>query len=98
MIVIPNMEKPKECGDCDWIAWSNLEQCNVCDRCDGRPIPDNEELAYFCPLIELIPCKECKYSKIYALQSDAPIKRWCHRGHFPKEVTDDYFCGDGERK
>ena len=50
------------------------------------------------PLIEIITCGECKYSKIYALQSDAPMKRWCHKGHFPKEVTDGYYCGDGERK
>ena len=49
------------------------------------------------PITEIVQCKECKCSKIYALQSDAPMKRWCHNGHFPKEVTDDYYCGDGEK-
>ena len=84
MIAIPNMEKPKSCWECPLY---DSEYPWTCDLFDA-----------YCPLIEIVPCSECKHSKIYALQSDAPMKRWCHNGRFPKEVTDDYYCGDGERR
>jgi len=61
MIAIPNMDKPKRCADCEWIAWSNLQQSDVCDRCEGRPIEDCEKVADFCPLIEIVTCGECKW-------------------------------------
>lgn len=100
MIAIPNMEKPSCCGKC---ILQDGEMCFAID--DGLSLFSLEDLRDFCikrrddcPLIEIIQCKECKHSKVYALQSDAPMKRWCHRNHFPKEVTDGYYCGDGERK
>lgn len=97
MIAIPNMDKPQNITRCSYKI--NPEECK-CIYTDkvfeetlalilDHPCPD-------CPLIEIVTCKECKYSKIYALQSDAPMKRWCHKGHFPKEVTDGYYCGDGK--
>lgn len=90
MIVIPNMEKPKSCAECDWIAWSNLQQSDVCDRCDGRPIEDCEKVADFCPLIEIVRCKECKW---LGVDDGMPFCNWWLR-----EIEPNVFCSYGERR
>ena len=96
MIAIPNIEKPKSCGLCQ-LCLNDSRIANGYCMFFHRTV-NTMELDKDCSLIEIIPCEECRYSKIYALQSDAPMKRWCHKDHFPKEVKDYYFCGDGGRK
>ena len=114
MIAIPNMEKPKSCEECpirigetvgvyydsksDEFKRVKITECNE-SKYHTKTLGEGYKMMYKdCPLIDIVTCGECQYSKIYALQSDAPMKRWCHKGHFPKEVTDGYFCGDGERE
>ena len=89
MIAIPNIDMPKECVECFYGL-----RCKVVPRW----LTADFTISSDCPLIDIVTCGECKYSKIYALQSDTPMSRWCHKGHFPKEVTDGYYCGDGERR
>ena len=60
MIAIPNMEKPKECIECEFSClWVNgSTHCMVDGEelfCDG--IPQRHD----CPLIEIVTCGECKY-------------------------------------
>ena len=95
MIAIPNMDMPKSCWDCELLfSCKAMPKKMTADEIGIYTVMRLKD----CPLIEIVQCKECKHSKVYALQSDAPMKRWCHRGHFPKEVTDYYFCGDGGRR
>ena len=63
MIAIPNMEKPKECIECEFSClWVNgSTHCMVDGEelfCDG--IPQRHD----CPLIEidLVKCEECEWS------------------------------------
>lgn len=59
-VYIPNMEKPKECIECEFSClWVNgSTHCMVDGEelfCDG--IPQRHD----CPLIDIVTCKECKW-------------------------------------
>ena len=80
MIAIPNMGKPKECQVCPIFIW--------CYTNDWKGYED-------CPLIDIVPCKECKHRD--------PEDKKCDSGMFERQgcifpVDDDYFCKYGERK
>ena len=94
-VYVKNVDMPTDCGHCDFFSEYGGECYCYITKLHTTFIG---EIADDCPLIEIVTCGECKYSKIYALQSDTPMSRWCHKGHFPKEVTDGYYCGDGERR
>ena len=49
------------------------------------------------PTIDAVPvvrCKDCKHS----LKDDLFRTRWCQKPGHVKEVKDEFFCADGERK
>lgn len=93
MIAIPNMEKPKGCCECP-IAISYLdclmEKKYVC------PIGHTDD----CPIIEVVPCKECKFSHMtYGGQC-----KYCDMtlddddNYIECYFDGDHFCGFGERR
>ena len=47
------------------------------------------------PTIDMVHCKDCKYSRVYALDSYEEPKRWCTVG-IVKAVDDDDYCSWGE--
>lgn len=89
-VYIPNMDKPKECKECQWYLDFYIEDEQVGGLCTITEKDDKENT---CPLIEidLVRCGECKH------WHDDGIMTTCdkHIGHgFPS----DYFCADGERR
>lgn len=86
-IYIPKMDKPKNCRACNFKSNKEGECWFVHDEND-------------CPLIEIIPCKECKNSH---MTYDGKCK-YCD---LEKDDDDnfiecyfdgDHFCSDGERR
>lgn len=48
------------------------------------------------PIIEIVRCKDCKYSEVYLIDSNEEPRRWCKVG-LAKAVDDDDYCSFGER-
>ena len=104
MIAIPNMDKPKECIECEFSClWANgSTHCMVDGEelfCDG--IPQRHD----CPLIDIVRCGECKW---WDKDGDRPFG-YCHaekHRHFStnweisiyRKYKSDHFCSDGERR
>ena len=95
-VYIPNMEKPKNITRCSYKI--NPEECK-CIYTDkvfeetlalimDHPCPD-------CPLIEIVECKDCKWS--YIDERDGGTM-WCKVHFHDYRVTDDGFCNYGERR
>lgn len=47
------------------------------------------------PTIDMVHCKDCKHSRVYALDSNEEPQRWCVVG-IVKAVDDDDYCSWGE--
>lgn len=47
------------------------------------------------PTIEIVRCKDCKYSEVYLIDSNEEPQRWCKVG-LAKAVDDDDYCSWGE--
>jgi len=85
MIVIPNMEMPKSCWDCELLS-----------SCKAMPKnPTADEIGIYtvmrlkdCPLIEIVRCGECKHRD----------SEFCQIRESMYGVKDDDFCSYGERK
>ena len=43
---------------------------------------------------ELVRCKDCKHNR----KDDIFRTRWCQKPGHGKEVKDEFFCANGERK
>ena len=94
MIAMPNMDMPKSCVKCHWYYELYDEHCTLGKFLLRKYPTDVSEEPYTlnvqrhpnCPLIEIVPCGECKH---YAFGS-------CSKLHL---VTDPKnFCSDGERR
>lgn len=87
-IYIPNMEKPKECKECQWHLDFYIEDEQVGGLCTITEKDDRENT---CPLIEIVECKDCKY-----WTDDMSGNMWCeHAIGGLTEPTD--FCSYGDR-
>ena len=84
MIAIPNMEKPKDCKECQWHLDFYIEDEQVGGLCTITEKDDKENT---CPLIDIVTCGECK-------QLDNT--KWCDL--FLHYMNDDDFCSYGERR
>lgn len=62
---------------------------------DYRHIADKQPTIDAVPVV---PCKDCKWSNVYQVDSDFPMERWCDGGFIPKSVQDDDYCSWAERK
>ena len=107
MIAIPNMDKPKSCDECQILRaefdGSYDKPITGCRQKMGKKNTLREEydaLILDCPLIEIIPCKECKNSH---MTYDGKCK-YCD---WEKDDDDNYiecyfdgdhFCSYAERK
>lgn len=79
--IIKGMDKPKSCRTCKFTSPKEGECWFVHD-------PN------YCPLVEVIECKDCKWS--YIDERDEIL--WCkvHMSHY--RVNDNGFCSEGERR
>ena len=82
MIAIPNMEKPKRCGECD--LWSN------CFYPKNPYAEQDDYIADDCPLIDIVTCGECKW---LGVDDGMPFCYWWLR-----EIEPNVFCSYGERR
>ena len=85
-VYIPNMDKPKfcKCEEYNCFAWDDKKyKCKITEW--KKP----------CPLINIVQCKDCKWS--YIDERDGGTM-WCkvHFHHY--RVNDDGFCNYGERR
>ena len=89
MIVIPNMEKPKECKECQWHLDFYIEDEQVGGLCTITEKDDRENT---CPLIEidLVRCGECNHS---GTDGENTFCMWLGALRKPTD-----FCSYGERK
>jgi len=77
MIAIPNTERPESCWQC------------YNEGCDHWAEYGYDNSAV-CPLIEIIPCKECIYNTD---NTDGDNRGWCYK-HGIDIIG---FCSEGER-
>lgn len=92
MIAIPNMEKPKSCGECEFnynLEGGSYEWCECVILHDDINQFDTRRTD--CPLIEIIRCGECKYWHNHEWSST------CDK-NIGNGFPSDYFCADGERR
>ena len=87
MIAIPNMEKPKDCKECQWHLDFYIEDEQVGGLCTITEKDDKENT---CPLIEIVRCGECKWwnEETHGCNRNPSVNAWLE--------TD--FCSYGERK
>ena len=92
-IYIPNMEKPKDCKECQWHLDFYIEDKQVGGLC---AITEKDDRENTCPLIEidLIRCKDCKH---YDTESRTFP---CCTDIFGavRYMEADGFCSKGERR
>ena len=86
-LFIPNMQKPKK-GEV--IAFDGEYAVYTDD--------DMQVRRYSLIEIDLVRCEKCKKSKLYTMNSNLPISRWCHRFSVPVAVEDDDYCSYAERR
>lgn len=86
-IYIPNMEKPKECKECQWHLDFYIEDEQVGGLCTITEKDDRENT---CPLIDIVHCKDCKW---LGVDEGMPYCYWWLR-----EIEPDVFCSYGERR
>ena len=82
MIVIPNMEKPKSCGECD--LWS------YCFYPKNPYTEQDDYIAPDCELIDIVTCEECKW---LGVDDGMPFCYWWLR-----EIEPNVFCSYGKRR
>ena len=92
-VYIPNMEKPKECKECQWHLDFYIEDEQVGGLCT---ITEKDDRENDCPLIDIVTCGECKYyEESEYIRGDMVCKY--HMGH-TYYTEADRFCSHGERR
>ncbi len=95
-IYIPNMNKPENCMDCI------VEEYADCDICKGLVSASKyaDRRYEHCPIIEIIPCKECKNSHMtYGGQCKyCDLERDDDDNFIECYFDGDHFCSYGARK
>lgn len=90
-VYIPNMEKPKSCGECEfnyYLEGGSYEWWECVILHDDITQFDTRRTD--CPLIEIITCRECKWWN----------KGFCNNGRADANLKLDKncFCDEGERR
>lgn len=91
-VYIPNMEKPKECKECQWHLDFYIEDKQVGGLCTITEKDDKENT---CPLIEIVTCRECKWWNRDGKRKDG--KGWCENA-ICGLTKPNAFCSYGERR
>ena len=85
-IIIKGMDMPIECGNCDFFREDyGVPYCFITEK----HIYFIGEIADFCPLIEIVTCKDCKH-RFY--------EDMCDCIDILPGTEDDFFCPYGERR
>ena len=87
-VYIKNMEKPKDCKECQWHLDFYIEDEQVGGLCT---ITEKDDKKNTCPLIEidLVRCGECKHY----------VREACRLDPFWERYTEpNDFCSQGERR
>ena len=87
MIAIPNMSKPKRCGECD--LWSN------CFYPKNPYTEQDDYIAGDCPLIDIVTCGECKW---FIEQGKGNFGKCTYRTRPMLYCLPTDFCSYAERK
>ena len=101
MIAIPNMDKPKKCDEC-WALDDKYDypMCLITQEQRGYDFNTMTRVMDFCPLIDIVTCKDCKNSHMtYGGQC-----KYCDLmlddddNYIECYFDGDHFCGFGERR
>lgn len=79
-----NIEMPKSCRDCP--CWEEEGYCIPLGIYVGENKPPD------CPLMEIVKCKECKYTNRYGGRMEC-TRRWP-----PMETDAEFYCAAGEKE
>ena len=98
MIAIKGMEMPSRCMNCGLLGKEEM-YCSVYPRKDLDIITVATNRPDWCPLVEIVTCKDCKHWKdsdgVYrrgiGAESKCPI-------NIKKVFDGNFFCADGEFK
>ena len=92
MIAIKDTEMPKCCDECDFIQRGDPDWCDL--RVSMHDIFDDKIRPDWCPIYEIVQCKDCKHSEHW--YSDKCLcYLWSETGI---DVFDDGYCSYGERR
>ena len=91
MIAIPNMNKPKDCKECQWHLDFYIEDEQVGGLCTITEKDDKENT---CPIIDIVKCGECKWCDDKG-KGRALI---CTNPYIDMDIHPLNFCNYGERK
>ena len=92
MIAIPNMNKPKDCKECQWHLDFYIEDEQVGGLCTITEKDDKENT---CPIIDIVKCGECKWWNRDGKRKDG--KGWCENA-ICGLTKPNAFCSYGERR
>ena len=99
MIAIKNMEMPKCCAECDFIQRGFPDWCDL--RVSNYDIFNDKIRQDWCPFVEIVQCKDCKWFVLYA-EIKGREAGYCSKlkpaGYGSFVCWNDWYCADGERK
>lgn len=97
-LLMPNETMPDSCSECPCFRTDeyNGHEASEC-MCKLITFGDNDGWIYhtrpnWCPLVEIVRCKDCKYCKVY---DDIP---WCDRLTGTFRVKEESFCSYARRR
>ena len=103
-MIFVDMQMPECCMDCRF----NATGCAAMGRRFDHPLiyegdDDGDDKLYeqrmpWCPLKELVTCKDCKYWSAERINDFNKCRRWIKVGVKNFATMGDWFCADGERK
>jgi hypothetical protein len=87
MVAIKDMEMPKYCNDCEF-CHDSFGYCNLASEyIPGHSFfKDENEKPDFCPLVEIVTCKDCTHNRNGICQIHS------------KFVANNFYCKDGKRR
>lgn len=106
MIAIPNMSKPKSCKECEsfyiefYMGENKMGSACTLNDDDGSTIEADYN---FCPLIEIVQCKDCKWFEldVWGELNGIPLivaHEMCKFWGDGCKTSQDGFCSYGERR
>lgn len=108
MIAIKDMEMPKSCKDCEF-SRSHYEFGEYYSFCEFDKQAQNklhewlrnllpaDGKATYCPLVEIITCRDCKHKVFLASDGKGNTTYMCDR-HCKNITNDAFYCANGERR
>lgn len=90
-VIVKGMEMPKYCYDCP-LQDGETGRCNILKITVCDYIPKE------CPLVEVVRCRECKWSDTFSDITAEPHSPLKCLGIRYGGVNEDWFCEHGERR